>query len=648
MEPLQVSLNYTPLADPLLAFVSRSRLDLSGTAASLLTPINYNADLFATRPQIITANYGFDGYLGIPGMNGTDAQSQAIASAYNVAWETLDPSLGAVQRAYTSAVSTDNMTAIYGVNLLQADTIPVVFSYPVLPTRVSGSDFAVTLSDGKVVTPDVAAFLPNLEFNERQTVVLAGSFGNRLRPGEAGALYPTSVTVVNDGSPLEVLGPGGPVSAVGFSVASANPYVTGNGPKLVAAKLNHISTLGEGGPLGVGLTSQNNSGSDLYGSRAQYRLRLYTSAGFSPDGIASLLPTEFSRYFILQARDALGGLIEITQTGVPVTLGSFGTITVLGLADLSQAGAAINAGYVEDHDNYYDVILEGDQAAISRLTAVRMPSSGQYQAVYNPGGPGNDPSAPGAAPGPFTVPSADHTVTITNDLNAAAQVTLVEVDGPVLRNPWSNQLIGSRLGVAVSDTVSGQTIDAYQDPQGRRFYASFAATSSRASTLPVDQTANPAIDLINTTRLAAGTTASVQGSLSRSASFDATLEFYSVADTSGAVRDPLSGLLLQPGDPGYSVAARNPVNRLSAAGGSLQIANLEVLPFNFSLAAGQILAPMLTLHGSGETYFAFAAANGDGGAHFTSFGPNAWGIEDQRGLGDRDYDDCIVRFALVI
>ena len=278
--------------------------------------------------------------------------------------------------------------SVYGVPLLRADTLPVVFSHPVLPPNLNGSDFRVTLSDGSVVTPQTAALAPNLEFNERQTVVLVGEFGNRPQPGELGALYPSLVTVVNDGSPLEVLTSNGPVSAVGLRVASSNPYVSGNGPRVAAAKLNRFSNLGEGSPIGIGLASQFNSGGDLYGDQAKFKLRLYISLGFSPDGIASLLPSEFSRYFVLEAIAEDGTKITINQAGTPVKIGNLGVIEVVGLADLAQAGTSENAAYVEDHDNYYDIILRGDIGAISRLSAVRMPSSGSYQAVYDPWWPG--------------------------------------------------------------------------------------------------------------------------------------------------------------------------------------------------------------------------------------------------------------------
>ena len=53
--------------------------------------------------------------------------------------------------------------------------------------------------------------------------------------------FPVSVRIVNNTTPLQLLSAQGPVDAVGLSIASQNPYVEGNGPKLVAAKLNYYS-----------------------------------------------------------------------------------------------------------------------------------------------------------------------------------------------------------------------------------------------------------------------------------------------------------------------------------------------------------------------------------------------------------------------
>ena len=229
-----MSIKYTAWADPLLNYINADLANTSGGATSLLTPINYNADIFANEAKFFTGNYGFDGYIGVPGLQGNNAQQ--AAAQYNVAWESVDPNLNPALRALTSAASVIGASSSYGANLLLQDTMPLVLSYPVLPTTLDadGSDFEVTLNDGSIVTPLVASLLPNLEYNERQTVVIIGDFGNRLKPEETGARYPVSVRVVNDNTPLQMLSAKGPVDAVGLNIASQNPYVEGNGPKLVA------------------------------------------------------------------------------------------------------------------------------------------------------------------------------------------------------------------------------------------------------------------------------------------------------------------------------------------------------------------------------------------------------------------------------
>ena len=639
-----MALVYTRWADPLLDTINADIANTSTLASSLLTPIVYGADLFGDEATFLTGNFGFDGYMGVPRLMGADAEQ--AAAEFNVAWQTVDPALNPSLRALTSAASLVGASGTYATSLLRADTMPLVFSFPVLPTTLDadGSDFEVTLSDGTRVTPQVAGLLPNLEHNERQTVVITGDFGNRTTPGSPGARYPTSVAIVNDGTPLQMIGRSGPLIAVGLSINSSNSYVAGNGPRLVFAKLNRYGDLGEGGPVGVGAASQNNSGFDSYGDQAQYRLRLYTSAGFSPDGIASLMPDDFGRFFQLKATTQSGESITITETGTPYAIGDRGTLTVVGLADLAPAGTPVNAAYVEDHDNYYDVILEGDLTAITALSAVRMPSANGYSAVYNPGGPGNSPDAPGAAPGPFTVPSQDHSIPISFDLDGARQVTFVESDGAVLRNPWNLRPVGRLLGTAVEDTLTGQKILAYSDPQGRRFFSSFKASSSTASNLPGGRSELSAIDLIDTRNSDPANDVVVTGSFSRSAADDCILQWYSVSDDEGTVVDPLSGSILKPGEPGYAEAAGRRADLIS--NNRLALTNSMVAPFSITLGSGAIYAPLIINQTSGESYFAFAAANPDQLEHFSGFGANGWGMEDLYGGGDRDYDDLIVRFSL--
>ena len=652
LDRITMSITFTPLAEDLVNTVSSNKLNLSVEVATLLTPINYNADIFDNTPRIITADYGFEGYIAVPGMSGTDAASQAVATSYNVAWEYIDPSLNASQRAYTSGSDQETVYNSTGINLLLADTIPVVFSMPVLPTTVNTTDFAVMLNDGSVATPLSISMSPNLEYNERQTVVLSGEFGNRILPGQPGSLYPVSVSILNDGTPLELLTTTGPVSIVGATVASFNPYVAGNGPKIVSAKLNRFNDIGEGAPFVLGGSSFRNSGSDLYGSDAQYRLRIYDNYGFSPDGIASLLPSEYSQYFLLNARDENDNLIPLPLAGQAYEIGGFGTITVVGLADVGTAGNSENAAYIEDHDNYYDIILKGDLSAIERLADVRMPSSGAYKVVYNPGGPGNDPSGAlngSAGPGPWTVPSTDHTIAITNDLDGSQVATYVETGAAVMRDPFSGQPIGTLLGAAVIDTITGATIWCYQDPNNSIFYASFTAASAVATDLAGGRQTTEAIDLVNTTSIAVGADdVTISGSISREASLNSTLRFYTILDSTGTIVDPLiSGGTLQPSDGArYRAAALSTINLVSTTGSSIATSNGSTVSFSFTADGGKLYSPVLSLNNGSDSWFAFGAANSDGLEHFTSFGDNAFGCEDLKGLGDRDFDDLITRFTI--
>jgi hypothetical protein len=464
---------FTALATPLLDYIAADQAVSTTKSSTLNTSIIYGADFFSETPSILTANYGFEGYMGVAGLNGTGAEAQTAAYNGNVAYEAIDPALQAPSRAYYSAVGQLGFAYTYDVAANAADTIPVVFSHPIWPPSVSPAAFAVTMNTGTVVTPLAASFLPNTEYNERQTVVLTGYWGNRIQPGTPGAEYPISVSIVSAPNELTFVTPRGLVSAVGLSVESKNPYVSGNGPRILAAKLNVFSALGESNPQWLN-ASYANSGSDLFGSAAQYRLRVYTSAGFSPDGISSILPTDFGKFFILLATDANGHTVQITQSGVNYNISGYGNVKVLGIADTGPLQASYNLAYVEDHDNQYDIILSGDSAAIAQLTSIRMPSTGAYSPVYNPGGPGNNPASNPA--GPFTVGSSDQTVAITNNLAHGAYVAYIEIDGPVTKNA-KGQPIGTLQGVAVTNNATGFTIKAYVDRDGRRFYASFPVAS---------------------------------------------------------------------------------------------------------------------------------------------------------------------------
>lgn len=350
------------------------------------------ADLFSPRPEIMSAGYGFEGIIGV---DGGEPEVRAAGGAWNRV--TCTNGKAPERRVLTSSVETNRM-----LTLERADAMPIVFSWPFLPSTLAPSDFAVHLNDGSTVTPGFVTIQPNYEYNERQVAVLFGEFGNRLRPDEQGAIYPVRVEVVADDNPLMLVG--GPVSAVGLAKESSNPYVAG--PSLVAAKLTRFSAEGEGGPRVLGGPFPND-GRALYGDKAKYRVRTYTTGGFSPDGVRGVRPDEYDHLFRLHGKSKDGTTVLIERANVDYELGG-GTVRVVGLADLGLAASdevIYDDCYMEDWDNYIDIILDGDEAAVRAITAVEIPAKPPYLAFFNPGGPGNDPTegVRYTAPGPAQV-----------------------------------------------------------------------------------------------------------------------------------------------------------------------------------------------------------------------------------------------------
>jgi hypothetical protein len=351
-----------------------------------------NADLWEQQPRILSAGYGFEGIQGIPTLLSAAELPLAVAAGagVNLDWAALDP-VPPLRNLTSGGSPIGIASAGFGAYVLLADAMPVVFSWPLLPSTVSPSAFAITLNTGEVVAPSAAALNPNYDHNERHVIVLFGEFGNRLTPDEPGAIYPVSLEVVTGDGPLMAVGPLGPVSLVGLSQVSSHPYVAG--PSLVGARLSRFSPVGDF-PVPALANAFPNDALSLYGNSAQFRLRLLTSGGFSPDGVSGLLPDDFDRFFRLHATDVRCRPVVIEQSGRVHDLG-VGRIEVIGLAEVGAPvnGAPDRAYYVEDHDNYFDIILRGDTRAMARITAVEIPGSAVpgYFDIYNPGGPGRTP-----------------------------------------------------------------------------------------------------------------------------------------------------------------------------------------------------------------------------------------------------------------
>ena len=365
------------------------------------------ADYWSDEPGILSAGMGFEGIIGWPEVN-QETVREAEGSWYGSVMCTNgeDPPAG----AYTSTVSTAGIELFYKGTAEDDDGLPIVFSWPVATETVDLTDFQFTLNTGDIVFPNSAGMLPNWELNERNTVVVFGDFGNRGLSSEEGAVFPVRLDIVEDETPLLLIGPNGQeFNAVGLSwETDTSPY--DSGPKLVGAKLNHVGNeaLGEGG-LGFGTRSGvlPNDELSLY-DEGDFRIRVLTTGGFSPDGITGLTPTMFEDFFRIHAKGSNGEVVLLEKVGQEYLVAG-GTLRIVGLSDLGQKenpdeGIFYDDCYAEDRDNYIDIILVGDEAAARNITYVEIPSlEGGYNAFYNPGGPGPEPfegvryTAPGPA-----------------------------------------------------------------------------------------------------------------------------------------------------------------------------------------------------------------------------------------------------------
>jgi hypothetical protein len=461
-----------------LDYLERQKAEQVPSSSALARNILLAADVYGDQPRILTANYGFDGYMGVPGLNGTDAAARDAAYAANVAWQDLDPGLNAPSRALYSAVGTSAFLAIYGVPALRADTIPVVFSHPVLPASVSPDAFRITLNTGETVTPITASFLPNLEYNERQTVVLSGYWGNRMAPGQSGALYPVRVDIVPTRTPMMLVTAGGLVPASGLGIESRNPYQTGNGPRIVAAQTQSVLQSGRRRPsIAAQLLRQQRrrplwrTGEIPVTHLHQRRVLAGWHCELAADRLQPILPAQGTG-------SVRQGPSNSPRPAGPTRFPATVRCAFWGWPTPGSNKPVTTPPTWRTMTTSYDVILDGDLAAVERIYEIQMPSSGAYRAVYNPGGPGNHPAGNPPPGVPFTVASQDHRVALIGDLAGAALVSYVEIDGDVVRHPVTAQPVGRLLGPAVIDTRTGYSVKAYVDPAGRRFFASFPVNAA--------------------------------------------------------------------------------------------------------------------------------------------------------------------------
>jgi len=364
------------------------------------------ADYWSQEPQILSAGVGFADILGVEFVEVTEGVAKEVGGA-----RSSDISCGSGTGNYTTVATQDQLSMGYIQQVpycdlkdgaLGIDVLPIVFSWPVDTRTISLTDFQFTLNTGDIVRPLAASPIPNHEDNERNVVVVFGEFANRLPSDDANARYPIRLRIVQDNTPLLLVGPNNQLmSAVGMTwETSTSPYDENNGPRLVGAKLNRLegpmrgeSVSGIPNPSIRQLIVPANDASVLYGE-GDFMLRMLTSGGFSPDGVSGVKPTDFERFFRIHVMGEEGNNVIIDKVNQDFNVKG-GTLRVVGLSDLGQpegGSVAFDECYREDRDNYIDIILVGDEDAARSITHLEIPSlDGGYSAFYNPGGPGRTP-----------------------------------------------------------------------------------------------------------------------------------------------------------------------------------------------------------------------------------------------------------------
>ncbi|MEQ9553211.1 MAG: putative Ig domain-containing protein [Coleofasciculus sp. G3-WIS-01] len=142
------------------------------------------------------------------------------------------------------------------------------------------------------------------------------------------------------------------------------------------------------------------------------------------------------------------------------------------------------------------------------------------------------------------------------------------------------------------------------------------------------------------------------------ARFDNSVGLYVIENEEGAVKDPMTGQLIHPGNEGYAQAA--------LAQRVVSDVNRGMVTFNTQLQGGSLLAPYIIANGTTEewltenstnqylgygepiAYFAYLGANPDKVDHIRLLGDNTFGFEDLHGGGDNDFNDLTFQVDLTV
>lgn len=409
-------------------------IEYSNPSGKLISSdIIVNANLYGDTPKILSAT-GFSHLVSFHSTSDLYDGQQFFLGNYNT---NLD----------INSFPLRNITSSQDIRVLSPvtrnlqpgmDAMPICFTFPILPSSVDINQFAITLNIGFVVKPYDFTFAPNSKYNEKQCIILNGYWTNRLvdenNSYTMNSIYPVSVEIVESfGKKLYAIGPKGLYNMTGKTVTFTDGYVSPiflNACVLTKYTMpniyNHLGDIGSG----VNAIENQNSPNILYGNDAEYRFRIFTAFGYSPDGISPMLPDQYEKYWYLQYVDPSTSVVtNLYKQQYKYTFGSY-SVTIVGLADLGfKSTTGYNSDtYSEDHDNQIDIVVKGDETVIKNIKKLIIPSGGSnpdtgvsYISFMCPGGPGPTP-IPGIK---YTLPSEYQELDIINNLNNPKTVTWI-------------------------------------------------------------------------------------------------------------------------------------------------------------------------------------------------------------------------------
>ena len=238
-----------------------------------MSDIAINADMWSDKPEILSADFGFADYIGVAGNTDYETVKAIGGSWYNATCDPANPA--AKWQVLTRLVGTGGLGNAFGnPDIRGGGGYPIVFSWPIMTSTAHVTDFEVVLNDGTVMNPEGVGINPNSDMNERSTIVLVGKFSNRIHPAKVDARFPTELRIVDDGTPLMLIGPDGPVSAVGLS-KTTDRHSYSFGPLFITAKLNHMDDVYIGDNPGPGMYVHDIIGINLFDLSLYLRLCVF-------------------------------------------------------------------------------------------------------------------------------------------------------------------------------------------------------------------------------------------------------------------------------------------------------------------------------------------------------------------------------------